>query len=179
MNKKWIGWMGICCGVLLLTGCDNKAQIQWLMQSQAGLTDEVQALSKRVKALEQSVWRARNELVTMQSHATELEAAVAANEESKAAASDKEEESWMQKGPKDSTPYELNKIVGMSAEKLTQFAGKPDKQATLADAEYWTYANMSYQGTNGAKESASVQVVLENGRVIRATFSDSVRYDTQ
>jgi len=141
----------------------------WLKQSQAGLTDEVKSLSRRVKALEQS----HNQIIAMQSRAMKMQAASSANGESEVATAD----DWMQNGPKGCTPDEFSRrVYRMSAETLIQFAGKPDKQTTLGEAEYWTYSKLPSAGTNGTVESSTVQVVLENGRVDRATFSGNIQY---
>lgn len=170
MNLWKTGMVGVCCGVLGLTGCESRDTVQSLKASQINMKDDIQALRKDVRTLEQSIQILHQEFIALRSRAAEP----AVPRDIKAESEDNA------KSPTTSKDYTReqceSKVIGMTSDQLIEFAGTPDQKNTLGTTDSWTYNQFSCRGYSNALEYYSLQIVLETGRVNRVIFTGDIYY---
>lgn len=185
--KIWPSGVAVCCGSLLLAGCYNDDKIMMLAEAQADQKNASQAIHKQIKALEEAVLTLHQEIIGIKQamHEEKLAAAEknAPPTNNLASAAEAESAAGTEPAPKapnaskDYTRREfIEKVTGMTPERLAQFIGQPNNKIERDQALYWVYNEISCKKDDGSVELISAQIVFENDRVLRANFAEDVQY---
>ena len=176
--KIWnIGLSVVCCGSLLLSGCSNQDKIRALQGSQNDLQNEIQAVRKQIKAMEEIILTINKQTEEMRlMRATESGARQDAVPEVKSVYGS-EPTATARKTLENYTRTEFAaRVVGMLPAQLVRFVGEPDNQVVKEGSEYWTYNAVSFKTSETNCESVGIQIVFEDKRVDRMVVMDDIQY---
>lgn len=61
------------------------------------------------------------------------------------------------------------KVVGLTEDELMKAVGRPRKTTELGDDRYYFYDDLTVDAASG-KTDANIQVVIQNGKVVRVNY---------
>jgi outer membrane murein-binding lipoprotein Lpp len=176
MKFNKLALIAVASFCLLQAGCTDKKKIAELENANQSLRAENQALHSHLEEASKLQAQAQQE-----SEQTKAQLVAQRNEVSRLQARNQEAEAKLAaltpqaattmitvKTPVTHEEFKA-KVTGLTAEQLSNYAGKPLGSSSNGPREYWDYDGITYDSVTG-KADRKVQVLLTNGRVAGVIF---------